>query len=59
MERTRVITAKITIIEKIKKEEAIDKKAIADALKKKLKADNVQVNSIKDFILTPDKKKGE
>ena len=52
MERTRVITAKITIIEKIKKEEAIDKKAIADALKKKLKADDVQVNSIKDFILT-------
>ena len=52
MERTRVITAKITIIEKIKKEETIDKKAIADALKKKLKADDVQVNSIKDFILT-------
>lgn len=52
MERTRIITAKITIIEKIKKEEAIDKKAIADALKKKLKADDVQVNSIKDFILT-------
>lgn len=52
MERTRIITAKITIIEKIKKEETIDKKAIADALKKKLKADDVQVNSIKDFILT-------
>lgn len=52
MERTRIITAKITIIEKNKKEEAIDKKAIADALKKKLKADDVQVNSIKDFILT-------
>ena len=52
MERTRIITAKITIIEKIKKEEAIDKKVIADALKKKLKADDVQVNSIKDFVLT-------
>lgn len=52
MERTRVITAKITIIEKNAKEKMIDKKAIADALKKKLKADDVQVNSIKDFILT-------
>lgn len=52
MERTRVITAKITIVEKNAKEETIDKKAIADALKKKLKADDVQVNSIKDFILT-------
>lgn len=52
MEKTRIITAKITIIEKIKKEETINKKAIADAIKKKLKADDVQVNSIKDFILT-------
>lgn len=52
MKRTRVITAKITIIEKNAKEKMIDKKSIADTLKKKLKADDVQVNSIKDFILT-------
>lgn len=56
MERTRVITEKITIVEKNTKEEVIDKKAIADTLKKKLKADDVQVNNVKDFLLTPNEK---
>ena len=57
MERTRVITATITIIEKNAKEETADKKAIADALKKQLNADDVQITSLKDFLLTPKKKK--
>ena len=55
MERTRVITATITIIEKNAKEEVVDKKTIANALKKQLKADDVQVTSLKDFLLTPKK----
>lgn len=57
MERTRVITATITIIEKNADEETVDKNAIADALKKQLKADDVQVTSLKDFLLTPKKDK--
>jgi hypothetical protein len=55
-ERTRIVTAKITIIEKIddkpaeltKKEEM---KLLAKKLKLKLKADDVQVTEMKDFLI--------
>lgn len=56
-ERTRVITAKITIIEKDfgkKKEPATKKELIAHLegkLKKTLKADNVSISKVQDFIL--------
>ena len=58
-ERTRVITATITIIEKVKKgDNSSDPanrketmKAVADSIKKQLKADDVQVKSVKDFLL--------
>ena len=52
MERTRIITATITIIEKNPKDTGKpDNKVIADALKKQLKADDVLVSSVKDFML--------
>ena len=56
-ERTRIITAKITIIEKNydKKKEPADKKELAkhlgEKLKKTLKADDVSVTKVQDFIL--------
>lgn len=58
-ERTRVITATITIIETVEKgnksSEAVNKKEtmkqVADAIKSKLNADDVQVSSVKDFLL--------
>lgn len=58
-ERTRVITATITIIETVEKGdkslEAANKKEtmkqVADAIKAKLDADDVHVSSVKDFLL--------
>lgn len=56
-ERTRIITAKITIIEKNyekKKEPATKKelmKHLEEKLKKSLKADDVSVSKVQDFIL--------
>lgn len=56
-ERTRIITAKITIIDKDykkKKEPATKKELIAHLegkLKKTLKADNVSISKVQDFIL--------
>ena len=59
IERTRVITAQITIIEKIKdkddllstrnQDESIKK--VAATIKKHLNADDVQIKSVKDFVL--------
>lgn len=57
MERTRIITATITIIETNPKDTGKpDNKVIAEALKKQLKADDVLVSGVKDFILTPEDK---
>ena len=57
MERTRIITATITIIETNPKDTGKpDNKAIAEALKKQLKADDVRVSGVKDFILMPEDK---
>lgn len=58
IERTRVITAKITIIEQITPEAANEKvtkkekmEILSSTLKKALKADDVQVSNVQDFLL--------
>lgn len=57
-ERTRIITAKITLIEKIsdnEKDSKMSKKEkmaeMEKQLKKSLNADNVKVSNVQDFIL--------
>lgn len=58
-ERTRVVTVDITIIEKLEpgdkslrmgKEET--KKLVAEEIKAKLDADDVQIVRLKDFVMT-------
>ena len=52
IERTRVITAQITVIDNLSsEEEAVSKDILADEIKKKLNADDVVVTKVKDFIL--------
>ena len=58
IERTRVITAKITIIESITADEANSKitkkekmQAMEEQIKKALKADDVKVSNVQDFLL--------
>ena len=58
IERTRVITAKITIIEQITPEAANEKvtkkdkmEILSNTLKKALKADDVKVSNVQDFLL--------
>lgn len=51
-EVTRVINAQITIIEKMADcENFKDAKETAEAIKKKLRADDVVINSLQDFVL--------
>lgn len=56
-ERTRIITAKITIIDTVKPGEAAltrdeKKKQMAAQIKKALKADDVNVSNVQDFLLS-------
>lgn len=58
VERTRVISAKITIIEQVSPEEATRKvtkkekmELMSAIIKKALKADDVQVINVQDFLL--------
>lgn len=57
-ERTRVITAKITIIETVKSNDKTTKMTkkekmqhMSEKLKKALKADDVSVSNVQDFLL--------
>lgn len=57
-ERTRIITAKITIIEKVCKNDKTGsmtrqekKQFMSEKLKKALKADDVQVSNVQDFLM--------
>ena len=60
MERTRVINATITFIDKdytdVKKNEEVIKNLIKANLKKKLNADDVQINFVKEFLRDEDDK---
>lgn len=58
-ERTRVITAKITIIEEVRNGDETAKMtkkekmaAMEEKIKKALKADDVTVSNVQDFLLT-------
>ena len=63
MERTRIINATITFIDKdiqdVKKNEEVIKNLIRANLKKKLNADDIQINFVKEFLRDEDDRDGE